>query len=96
MAANSADEDALLAANAEPNMLCWCACKKSQVSFMTPGKGHYFITGLVSNFTASNSYSAQWSAFANKSPAKGTTSGYTYTPVKAVLGTSFESNTVFT
>lgn len=95
MAASPSD-NAILAANSSPNMLCWCACKKAQVSYMSPGTGHYFITGLVNNFNSSNSYSAQWDAFANKSPAKGTTSGNTYTPVKAVLGTSFESNRVFT
>ena len=91
MAPSPAD-NAILAANAEANMLCWCACKKAQVSYMTPGTGHYFITGLVKNFSASKSYSQQWNAFANKSPAKGNT----YTPVKAVLGNSFESNKVFT
>ena len=94
--ASSPADNAILAANAEPNMLCWCACKKAQVSYMTPGTGHYFITGLVKNFSASKSYSQQWNAFANKSPAKGTTDGNTYTPVKAVLGNSFESNKVFT
>ena len=56
MAPSPAD-NAILAANAEPNMLCWCACKKAQVSYMTPGTGHYFITGLVKNFSASKSYS---------------------------------------
>lgn len=49
-------ENSVMAANATPNMLCWCACKKSQLSYMTPGTGHYFITGLVDNFKSSKSY----------------------------------------
>ena len=92
----SDEEQAILAANDEPNMLCWCACKKSQVSYMSQNVGHYLITGLQKNFNSNLTYSAQWDAFANKTPAKGTTDGNTYTPVKAVLGTSFESRKVFT
>lgn len=59
---------------------------------MKSGVGHHLITGFVNTFNAKSSYKTAWSAFANSSPAKGSAT----TPVKAVLGTSFENNTIFT